>query len=62
VEVSEIDIKSRIEEILSEILSDKHDVNITLKFRDQGENKNGDYNTSRIIGEKQVLDKQASSL
>jgi hypothetical protein len=60
--VSVIDIKSRIEKILSDILSDKHDAKITIRFGDSGEGYNGDYNTSGDIGEKQVLDQQASSL
>lgn len=51
-EVSKIDIKSKIETILSEILSDKHDAHIRIKFGHSGEDYNGDYDTPRTIGEK----------
>jgi hypothetical protein len=62
VEVSAIDIKARIEQILSEILSDKHEAKITIRFGESGEDSNGDYDTSGNIGEKQILDQQTSSL
>jgi hypothetical protein len=35
--MSREDIRNRIEQILSEILSDKHDMKITLKFKDPQE-------------------------
>ena len=51
-EVSKIDIKSRIETVLSDILSDKHDARIRIKFGHAREDYDGDYDTPRIIGEK----------
>ena len=37
--VSREELKSRVERILSDILSDKHDVNIKVKFRDKQESE-----------------------
>lgn len=49
--MSKEDIKSRIEIILSDILSAKHDAKITIKFVELKEkNVNGNCNTSRNIG------------
>lgn len=50
--MSKEDIKSRIEMILSDILSAKYDAKITIKFVELKEkNVNGNRNTSRNIGE-----------
>lgn len=37
--VSREELKDRVERILSNILSDKHDMNIKVKFRDKQESK-----------------------
>lgn len=36
-----MDLKTKIENLLSEILSDKHECKVTLKFEKAKENKNG---------------------
>lgn len=46
-------IKARIENILSKILSDKHDAKITIKFRKE-KNQNGDNLKAGTIEEKQI--------
>lgn len=51
--MSEKDIRQKVERILSDILSDKYDAVITIKFKKERV-KNDDKNTSRTIGEKQV--------
>ncbi len=38
-EVSREELKGRVERILSSIMSDKFDMNITIKFRDRQENE-----------------------
>jgi len=50
--VSDKDIKAKIEQILSDILSDKHELKIKIKFEKKEVEGNGDYNSSRSIGEK----------
>lgn len=47
--VSEQEIKSRIERILSDILSDKHEAEITIKFSKSEDVNNGNSNKSRNI-------------
>lgn len=47
-EVSSEDIILKIEKILSDILSDKYDAKVTIKFIKKDET-NGDHNTSRDI-------------
>lgn len=55
--VSNRDIICKIETILSEILSKKHDVKITIKFVKAREKiQNGNSNTSRNIRKEQILD------
>jgi hypothetical protein len=49
--VSERDIKARIEEILSDILSDKYEAKITIKFLKDEEIQNGNSNQSRNFRE-----------
>ena len=46
-EVSEREIKSRIERILSDILSDKHEAKITIKFSKSEDVNNGNHDSSR---------------
>lgn len=56
--MSRIEIVTKIETILSDILSDKHDAKITIKFLNNEEMiRDGDDDTSRTIREKQVLGK-----
>lgn len=48
--MSDLDIKSKIEKILSDILSDKHDCKITVKFNEtKGQDIDGDYDTTEFI-------------
>lgn len=47
--VSEQEIKSRIERILSDILSDKYDAKITIKFSKSEDVNNGNDDSSRHI-------------
>lgn len=55
--MSRQDIISKIEEILSDILSAKHDAKITIKFvKSREKNQNGDSNTSKNIRKEQILD------
>ena len=55
--VSNRDIIRKIETILSEILSKKHDAKITIKFVNSREKiQNGNCNTSRNIRKEQILD------
>lgn len=44
--MSNEDIKTRIEEILSDILSDKYEAKITIKFFKDEESSDGDCNKS----------------
>lgn len=56
--MSKTDIKARIERILSDILSDKYNAKITVRFRDLKEHKSyGNNDTSGVIGKSQILDK-----
>ena len=45
--VSNLDIKARIERILSDIFSDKYDANITIRFTKERRDEHS--NTSSII-------------
>ena len=55
--VSNRDIICKIETILSEILSKKHDAKITIKFVKAREKiQNGNSNTSRDFRKEQILD------
>ena len=55
--VSNRDIICKIETILSEILSKKHDAKIAIKFVKAREKiQNGNSNTSRNIRKEQILD------
>lgn len=47
--VSNADIKIKVEQILSTILSDKYNAEITIRFK---ENNHGDCDTTGIIREK----------
>ena len=49
--VSDKEIKSRIERILSDILSDKHEAKITIKFSKSEDVNNGNRNQSRNFRE-----------
>lgn len=55
--VSKEEIKSRIERILSDILSDKHEAKITIKFSKSEDVNNGNNDQTRSIKKKRVLDK-----
>lgn len=48
-EVSDEEIKSRIERILSDILSDKHEAKITIKFSKSEDVNNGNYDSGRYF-------------
>lgn len=48
-EVSKEEIKSKIERILSDILSDKHEAKITIKFLKSEDVNNGNSNQTRDI-------------
>ena len=51
--MSEKDIKQKVERVLSDILSDKHDAVVTIQFTKKKERaRNGDKNTSRTIDKK----------
>lgn len=54
--VSKADIKARIEDILSDILSDKYEMEIKLKFEKSEEINDGNDNKSRNFEEKRLLD------
>lgn len=55
--MSNRDIVCKIETILSDILSKKHDAKITIKFVKSREKiQNGNGNTSRDIRKEQILD------
>lgn len=55
--MSNRDIVCKIETILSDILSKKHDAKITIKFVKSREKiQNGNSNTSRDIRKEQILD------
>ena len=54
--VSDSDIKSRIEEILSDILSDKYEAKIKIKFCKEEEKNNGNRNKAGNFKEKRLLD------
>lgn len=57
--MSKSDIKTNIEKILSDILSDRHGVKITIKFvKQRRTDTHGNLNTSGNIRKEQVLDKQ----
>jgi hypothetical protein len=47
--MSREDIRSRIEQILSEILSDKHDMNIKLKFKDPQESRDEERRSNQNV-------------
>lgn len=48
--MSREDIRNRIEQILSEILSDKHDMKITLKFKDPQESTDEKRRSDKVTG------------
>lgn len=48
-EVSREDIRSRVEQILSAILSDKYEAKITIKFRDKQENAHEQKRGNQVI-------------
>lgn len=51
--MSEKDIKQKVERVLSDILSDKHDAVINIQFTKKKERvRNGNNNSSRTINKK----------
>lgn len=53
-EMSREDIKCRIEQIMSEILSDKHDMKITLKFKEPEESRSDERRSDKTTGRHRV--------